>query len=311
MKGESSMRLSDIKRVLVLGAGTMGQQIAFVCALYNYEVVLCDLSTEILERALKRIRKLGDWFVVTGKLKQEGHRAALGRISVTTDATTVAGEIDLVSESVPEDPELKARLFNELNAFCPQRTIFTTNTSMFVPSLFAAATGRPDRFAALHFHDVRGTNIVDIMPHPGTAPETMALIRDFARSIGQVAIVLKKENNGYVFNAMLHSLFTSALELATRNVVSVEDIDRAWMGVMRTPIGPFGLMDRIGISTVWRVFDYWAKRTGDPQGRANADFLRQYVDAGHLGFKSSKGFYTYPNPSYSNPAFLSSFSDDT
>ena len=299
------MRLSDIKRVLILGAGTMGQQIGLQCAMYGYEVVYYDLTQEILDKALKRVAKLGSWFVSSGVLTEENLRQALARISATPDPVKAAQNTDLVSESVPEDPKLKVRVFAQFNQLCPERTIFTTNTSMLVPSMFAAATGRPEKLVALHFHDTRSTNVVDVMPHPGTAPEVTQLVHDFAVSIGQIVIVLHRESNGYVFNTMLSSLFTSALTLASRDVASIEDIDRAWMGVMHTPMGPFGIMDQIGLSTVWTITDYWAKKTGDPQAKANADFLKQYVDRGHLGFKTNRGFYSYPNPAYTMQDFLS------
>jgi 3-hydroxybutyryl-CoA dehydrogenase len=299
------MRVKEIKRVLILGAGTMGQQIGLQCAMYGYEVVYYDLTQEILDKALKRVAKLGSWFVSSGVLTEEKLRQALARISATPDPVKAAQNTDLVSESVPEDPKLKVRVFAQFNQLCPERTIFTTNTSMLVPSMFAAATGRPEKLVALHFHDTRSTNVVDVMPHPGTAPEVTQLVHDFAVSIGQIVIVLHRESNGYVFNTMLSSLFTSALTLASRDVASIEDIDRAWMGVMHTPMGPFGIMDQIGLSTVWTITDYWAKKTGDPQAKANADFLKQYVDRGHLGFKTNCGFYSYPNPAYTDEKFLS------
>jgi 3-hydroxybutyryl-CoA dehydrogenase len=176
---------------------------------------------------------------------------------------------------------------------------------MLVPSMFAEATGRPEKLVALHFHDVRSTNVVDVMPHQGTDPEVTQLVHDFAVSIGQIVIVLRRENSGYVFNTMLSSLFSSALTLASRNVAAIEDIDRAWMGVMHTAMGPFGIMDQVGLSTVWTITDYWAKKTGDAQAQANADFLKQYVDKGHLGFKTNQGFYSYPNPAYMEKTFLS------
>jgi 3-hydroxybutyryl-CoA dehydrogenase len=299
------MRVKEIKRVLILGAGTMGQQIGLQCAMYGYEVVYYDLTQEILDKALKRVAKLGSWFVSSGVLTEENLRQALARISATPDPVKAAQNTDLVSESVPEDPKLKVRVFAQFNQLCPERTIFTTNTSMLVPSMFAAATGRPEKLVALHFHDTRSTNVVDVMPHPGTAPEVTQLVHDFAVSIGQIVIELHRESNGYVFNTMLSSLFTSALTLASRDVASIEDIDRAWMGVMHTPMGPFGIMDQIGLSTVWTITDYWAKKTGDPQAQANADFLKQYVDRGHLGFKTNRGFYSYPNPAYTDEKFLS------
>jgi 3-hydroxybutyryl-CoA dehydrogenase len=299
------MKIEDIKRVLILGAGTMGQQIGLQCAIYGYEVVYYDLTQDILDKALKRIAKLGSWYVSSGRLTKESLEYALARISATPNLAKASQDVDFISESVPEDPELKGKVFGQFNRLCPERTIFTTNTSMLVPSMFAEATGRPEKLVALHFHDVRSTNVVDVMPHPGTDPEVTRLVHDFAVSIGQIVIVLHRENSGYVFNNMLSSLFSSALTLASRNVASIEDIDRAWMGVMHTPMGPFGIIDQIGLSTVWTITDYWAKKTGDAQAQANADFLKQYVDVGHLGFKTNQGFYSYPNPAYTQQDFLS------
>jgi 3-hydroxybutyryl-CoA dehydrogenase len=123
--------------------------------------------------------------------------------------------------------------------------------------------------------------------------------------LGQLVIVVRREHSGYVFNTMLSSLFSSALMLASSDVATIEDVDRSWMGVTRMPMGPFGIMDQIGLSTVWSITDYWAKKTGDAQARINADFLKQYVDKGHLGFKTNRGFYSYPNPVYTDPKFLS------
>jgi 3-hydroxybutyryl-CoA dehydrogenase len=170
--------------------------------------------------------------------------------------------------------------------------------------MLAEATGRPDRFAAFHFHDIRFTRIVDIMPHPGTAPKTVALIKAFADKIGQVALVLKKENPGYLFNAMFGELAKAAQTLAADGVASVEDIDRAWMGVMSAPIGPFGIIDSIGLDTVLKVTDYWAEVLQDPQMKKNADFIRKYVEEGKLGTKIGRGFYDYPNPDFVKPGFI-------
>jgi len=300
-----AMKIEDVKRVLILGAGTMGQQIGLQCAMHGYDVVYYDLSQEILDKAMRRVAKLGSWYASTGRLTEDRLQQALARISATPDPARAAQDVDLVSESIPEDPELKGQILAQFNTLCPERTIFTTNTSMLVPSMFAQATGRPEKLIALHFHDLRANNIADLMPHPRTAPEVVELVQDFAKRIGQIVILLHRENSGYVFNTMLSSLFSSALSLASRKVATVEDIDRSWMGVMHTPMGPFGIMDQIGLSTVWTITDYWAKKTGDAQAQANADFLKQYIDKGHLGFKTNQGFYAYPNPAYTEPDFLS------
>jgi len=215
------MKIKDIKKVLILGAGTMGQQIGFVCAMHGYEVVMYDLSDDILKDSVKRMEKLGSqWFAAMGRITPEQLGEIMKRISATSDPEEAARDADIVSESVPENPEIKSKVFARFNELCPERTIFTTNTSLLMPSKFASSTGRPEKLVALHFHDVRTTNVVDVMPHPGTDPEITQLVYDFAVKIGQVAIMLHRENNGYVFNAMISNLFFTAMTLATRDVAS-------------------------------------------------------------------------------------------
>jgi 3-hydroxybutyryl-CoA dehydrogenase len=303
------MELKDIKKVIILGAGTMGQQIGFLCAMHGYDVTIYDISDDILKASVKLIEKLGaSFFVPIGRITADQLKEIMSRITTTSDTKVAAKDADIISESVPENLELKAKVFAQFNELCPEKTIFTTNTSFLMPSKFAEATGRPGKFAALHFHDVRTTNVVDVMPHPGTDPAVTRLIYDFAVSIGQIAIMLHRENNGYVFNTMLSSLCTTAMTLVTTGVVSIEDVDRAWMGVTRMPIGPFGMMDQMGLKTVWAVNDYLArnaKHIQDNQLQANADFLKQYVDRGELGAKTKKGFYSYPIPKYAQAGFLS------
>ncbi len=129
------MELKDIKKVLILGAGTMGQQIGFVCAMHGYHVTFYDLSDEILSQSLKRIEKLGSsFFVPIQRITIEQLREIMGRITTTSNPEEAARETDLISESVPEDPEIKAKVFEKFNKLCPERTIFTTNTSLLMPS---------------------------------------------------------------------------------------------------------------------------------------------------------------------------------
>jgi 3-hydroxybutyryl-CoA dehydrogenase len=295
------MNANEIKTVLVMGAGTMGGQIALQCAMHGLDVVLYDVSAGALETGMERVRGYVAYLAGQGRTDA----AVLGRIRTMTDLAAAAALADLVSESVPEDPALKGRVFAELNALCPPHTIFTTNTSTLLPSMFAAASGRPERLIALHFHlPVWDANIADVMPHAGTAPDVIETVTGFARRIGQIPIISAKEQPGYVFNTMLNALLGSALGLAAGDVASVSDVDRAWMGIMHTPIGPFGIMDDIGLDTVWKITDFWAGVTGDSSQRANADFVRQYLDRGRLGQKSGAGFYDYPDPAYQRPDFV-------
>jgi len=299
------MNVDDIHRVLIIGSGTMGLQIGLQCATHGYQVALYDIDPAALERGWGRIRAYADDLVATGAIDATGRERALANISRTTDPAMAASEADIVSESVPEDPALKGRVLSQFDALCPPRTIFTTNTSTLLPSMFAAATGRPDRVAALHFHPpVWSSNVVDVMPHSGTSPETTELVLAFARRIGQIPIQLHKESSGYVFNAMYSALNEAAITLVANGIASVEDVDRAWMGIMKMPIGPFGMLDGVGLDTVWDITDFWAWRTGDAQRRRNADFVKVYVDRGCLGVKSGEGFYRYPHPAWAAPAFV-------
>jgi 3-hydroxybutyryl-CoA dehydrogenase len=301
------MQIEDVRRVAVVGAGTMGQQIAFQCAGHGYDVVVYDIDSSALEAARKRIEGYAEGLEAAGAITPELRGSAQARIALTTDIPTAAQDADLLSEAVPEDPDLKGRVLAEFNEACPPRTIFMTNTSMLLPSQFAEASGRGDRLLALHFHlPVWISNLVDVMPHSGTAPEVTRLVVAFARRVGQIPIELRREHNGYVFNSMYGALNTAALALAQQGVASIEDIDRSWMHITKAPVGPLGALDAVGLDTAWTITDYWARRLGDPQLRANAALLKEYVDRGDLGVKTGRGFYTYPDPAYAQPGFIES-----
>lgn len=300
------MQASDIRRILIVGAGTMGQQIALQCVLHGYRVAFYDVAPAALDGAQARIEDYLREMVDAGHVARDTAVTAAERLRFSADAAEAAQEADLLSESVPEDPALKGQVLAQFNTLCPPRTIFTTNTSTLLPSMFADATGRPSQFAALHFHQpVWYANVVDVMPHPGTDPQIVPLLASFARRIGQIPIVLEKEHAGYVFNTMLNALNGAAIRMAANDVATIEDIDRAWMGVMKTDIGPFGILDVVGVDTAWKISHFWANTLDDPQLRANAEWLKRYVDAGHTGVKAGQGFYTYPHPAFRQPDFLS------
>ncbi len=301
------MRADDIRRVLVIGSGTMGLQIGLQAAVHGFDVVLHDADPAALDAAGPRLRGYGEAAVAAGNIDAAALETALARIEYSSDPAVAAADADIVSESVPEDPALKGRVLGRFNELCPERALFTTNTSTLLPSMFAAATGRPDRFAALHFHTpVWLSNVVDVMPHPGTSPETTECLLAFARKIGQIPVYVRRENFGYVFNALYTAINREALTLAANGIAAVEDVDRAWMGIMKMPIGPFGMLDGVGLDTVWDITDYWARQLDDPQLRTNADFIRAYLDRGWLGVKSGQGFYQYPDPAYQAAGFLES-----
>lgn len=299
------MKIEDIKHILIIGSGTMGQEIGLQSAMYGYQVTLYDIATEMLEKASARVQSVLAGFVAAGHLTREQADGTLARIRYTADPQDAARDADLLSEAVPEDPALKVKIFAQFNQLCPPHTIFTTNTSSLIPSMIAEGTGRPAQFAALHFHhEVWVSNVVDVMPHAGTREDVVSLLVAFAKRIGQIPILSKKENYGYVFNAMYNALNREAITLAANGIASVEDIDRAWMGVMKMPVGPFAMLDGVGVDTAWHITHYWANALNDPQLKINAAFLKSYVDQGFVGIKSGRGFYTYPDPAYALPGFL-------
>ncbi len=299
------MRSEDVRRVLLVGSGTMGLQIGLQAATHGFEVALYETDPAARDTAPGRLRGYAEQQQAAGVLDSEGLERSLGRVTVTADPMAAGADSDLLIECVPEDPELKGRVLAQFNALCPSRTVFATNTSTLLPSMYAEATGRPDRFAALHFHiPVWSANVVDVMPHPGTSAETTELLVAFARRLGQIPIRMRRESMGYVFNAIYTAMNRAAITLVANDVASVEDVDRAWMAIMKTPFGPFGALDDVGIDTAWHITEYWAGVTGDAQLRVNADFLRAYIDRGCTGVKSGEGFYRYPQPAYAEPGFV-------
>ncbi len=299
--------MQKIQRVLIVGAGTMGLQIGFQCAAHGCDVVVHDASAEALATAPERVKAYASEIEAAGAWDHARLSGGIPRMSFVADLNEAARDVDLVSESVPEDPKLKGEVFARLHKLCPAHTIFATNTSTLVPSQFARVTGRPGQLVAFHFHTpVWASNVVDVMGHAGTSPEVVETMRAFAERIGQTPIVLAKESGGYVFNAMLSALNREALTLAANGVATPEDVDRAWMGVMKTGIGPFGIMDLIGLDTVYSITDYWAKHLMiDRQLHKNAAFLKPFVEQGRLGRKTGRGIYEYPGAAFERKGFVS------
>jgi 3-hydroxybutyryl-CoA dehydrogenase len=299
------MKVDDIRKVLVVGTGTMGQKIALQCARCGYEVVAYDAFSKSLENARVQIPALAAQLVAQQKMTPEAAEAALSRVRYTSRPEDGA-DADLLSESAPEDVELKAKVFGQFHRICPPKTVFTTNTSTLLPSMWAEATGRPAQFAALHFLDPFLAPLVDVMPHPGTSPEIVELLAAFAKRINHVPLVFKKERSGYVSNAIFGAMNDVAFQIALiEKAVSIEDVDRAVMIHLQMPVGIFGILDHVGLDTVWHVMQSNAKISGDAGARQFADeFKRDYIDKGRLGIKSGRGFYTYPDPEYLRPDFL-------
>jgi 3-hydroxybutyryl-CoA dehydrogenase len=190
------VQAEDIRKLLVIGSGTMGLQIGLQAATHGFDVALYDASADALGAAPQRLRSYGALQIADGVIEADALEQAIARITLHSDPATAAADVDIVSECLPEDPTLKGKVLGQFNRLCPPRAIFATNTSVLLPSWYAHASGRPDRLAALHFHNnVWAANVVDVMPHAQTAPETVVVLVGFARRIGQIPIQLRKESS--------------------------------------------------------------------------------------------------------------------
>ncbi len=295
-----ALQLHDIKKVCILGCGTLGLRIGLRCAIDGYATTIYDISAEQIEAATRPQQKILQSLLRHGQIQETDLSPIIARLHWTQDPAEAAAESDLVSESVTEQLELKRRVYEQFAPLWPERTLLTTNTSYLLPSQIADHTGRPELFCALHFHDVFTATVVDIMPHPSTAAWIPDLLHHFGKRIHQIPVLVEQETPGYLFNAMLMAVLGSAGALLTKGLASIEDIDRSWMGNMNTPVGPFGMMDQIGLDTALHVV---GART-DSRSQRFATLLRQYVEAGKLGVKTGTGFYQYPQPSYKRKDFL-------
>jgi 3-hydroxybutyryl-CoA dehydrogenase len=299
------IKASDIKKVLIIGSGTMGRQIGMQHAIFGYDVVLYDVDAEVLKVAVSHIGKMAARFCQEGYISEKMLQNVQSRITVSSDPQQASQGIQLVSESIPENLALKRKVWGEFGKLLPPDAILTTNTSSLLPSEYAEATGSPERFLAWHFHlPAFKANIVDVMPLVGTDPAVSDIMMEHSVNIGQIPIRLKKESSRYVYNEMLGAWLKAAVRLVVNGVASVEDIDRCWMVISGVPAGPFGIMDSIGINTNYHVASEELAASPDVQTQAIVDFYKAKVDAGELGRKTGKGFYTYPNPAYEQPEFV-------
>lgn len=289
-----------IKNVCILGAGTLGTRVALQSALSGYKVALYDISPTALEKSKSIMEKIVQQLAKSSGLDAEAGLNAISGITFTDNPNVAVLDADIINESVLEDVEVKNQVWELFGQIAPEKTIFTTNTSFLLSSMFADISGRPAKFCALHFHDVFYAKVVDIMPHTGTDEKLIPLLMEFGKSLEQVPVLVKKENPGYIFNSMLMAFIGGAGKLLTGEVASIEDIDKSWMVNFRMPSGPFGILDTIGLDTAWHV----THKMPDKASQAFASLLKKYIDAGKLGQKTGEGFYTYPNPAFKAPGFL-------
>ncbi|MGH9155810.1 MAG: 3-hydroxyacyl-CoA dehydrogenase family protein [Acidimicrobiales bacterium] len=284
----------DIKQVGVVGSGIMGAGIAEVAAKAGFEVVLRSRSLQAADACLTRLEKSLGRQVDKGKLPAVERDTIVSRVTAVTEM----GELEmceLVIESVVEDLAVKKDVLASLDVLCPDGTILATNTSTLSVSELAMATGRPDLVCGIHFFNPAPVMpLVEIVPAITTTASTLAAVRQFAEDCGKTTVQVK-DQAGFVVNGLLFPYLNSAVAMLDGGVASADDIDAAMRGGCSFPMGPFELLDLVGLDTSLAILQALYDERGDVCCLP-APLLRRTVAAGHLGRKTGRGFHTYPQP---------------
>ena len=298
------METRPIQKVCIVGTGFMGWQIGLQCAAHGREVWGVDMSQEMREKAAQAQQQELDAWIEEGGIAVGERDAILGRICFCGELEEGAAAADLVIEAVPERLEIKREVFARLDECCPEQAMLATNSSSIRISKIEDATQRPERVLNMHFYGrVRQRPMVELMRGTRTADETVERARQFALSIGMVPLVVRKESTGFIFNRVWRAIKKECLHLVDDGVAAHEDVDRAWMIATGTPLGPFAMMDRVGLDVVRDIEMVYYSESGD-EGDAPPRLLLDMIDREELGVKAGKGFYTYPDPAFQKPDWL-------
>lgn len=296
----------NYKNITIAGSGVLGYQIAFQTAFYGFKVIVYDIKDTILEKAKLKFNTLSEAYKRDLNATQKQIEATFNNLSYSSNLADAVKDADLLIEAVPENPKIKIDFYHKLAKVAPEKTVFATNSSTLLPSQFADATGRPAQFMALHFaNTIWLHNIAEIMGHSTTDPKVFNDVVAFAKAIGMLALPLHKEQPGYILNSLLVPLLSAATSLLVSEVADIETIDKTWMKATGAPVGPFGILDIVGITTAYNIDKMSADKTNNPLKIKTVKYLKEnFIDKNKLGVATSEGFYKYPNPTYKKPDFL-------
>jgi 3-hydroxyacyl-CoA dehydrogenase len=285
--------ITDIKKICIVGAGSMGHQLSLSAALAGYQVVCTDISMESLNKAEEFARNYLAERVTKGKISLEKADDALGNLSFTSSLEEAAAGADFVIEAAVEKISVKRQLFADLDRIAPPHAILATNSSFIVSSKIADATNRPDKVCNMHFFNpVLVMKLVEIVQGPHTSQETAQTAMALCESMGKIGVLLEKEIYGFIVNRILNAINHEALFLVDTGVATPEKVDLAVVNALGHPMGPFRLLDLTGID-----LDYYAgmehyQETNDSWYKPSPTLVAKYAK-GEYGKKVKRGFYSY------------------
>jgi len=293
-----------LQRVAVIGTGILGTQIAMLSAYTGYHVKVFDSKAGALRETFERIRADLEGKGIDPFIPWKHWDQCAKSVEQRTDLGETVKAAELIIEAVPENLDLKKKVFRELGEKAPAGAIFATNSSSIPVSRLEASSGRPEYCLNIHFYfPLQGTNMVDIMGGTRTSPEVLEKGKAWIRSLRFIPLTVNKELLGFCFNRVWRAIKRETLYMWGNGFVNFRDIDRAWMVFTGMREGPFALMDKVGLDVVHDIEMVYYNDSKDPKD-IPPDALKRKMQKGELGVKSGKGFYTYPDPEYLDPDFL-------
>jgi len=291
---ENEVFVMEVKKVAVLGAGLMGHGIAQVAAqIAKYDVSLRDVKQEFLDNGMNMIKKSLQSFLKREKISEKEVEETLKRIHPTLDIKEAVTDASLIIEAVPENVELKKKMYREVEKFAPEDAFIGSNTSSISITELASATRRPEQFCGMHFFNPpQLMRLIEIIRGVKTSDETINTIVEVTKRMGKEPVVVNKDCPGFVVTRVLIPALNEAMYLVWEGIAEPEDIDKAIKLGLNWPMGPFTLLDYLGLDTVLSITGVFQNEIGDPKYRP-CPLLRQMVKAGLLGRKTGKGFYDW------------------
>ncbi len=302
--------MTALPEIAVIGAGTLGWQIALVLAGHGNTVRLHDRAPAAVAAALEQIGEQAPGLAAEGWLPPAAAHVH-ERVLPAGTLTEAVGGAWLAIEAIPERLDLKRALYAELSAAAPANVVLATNSSSFKSRLLADATAHPERLMNAHFYGMPWRRpAVELMTCGVTRPEHLERVAEALRRCRFVPFIVKGESTGFIYNRIWHAIKKETLKVVAEGLASPEEVDRLWCLVMGTPLGPCAMMDRVGLDVVQDIERHYAAESGRPDDAPPA-FLAEMVDRGLLGQKAGRGFYRYPEPAYQRPGWPREAGEDT